>query len=93
MKQESKKNKKRKGLPWGLFLFVCVMGLGLYVVALDMQIRKKFESHRWNLPSRIYSDSYALYPGRLVDPSEIEARLDRLGYKKGLPDLKMWENI
>ncbi len=81
MKKESQKKNKKK-FPWGLLGFVGAAGLALYVAALDMQIRKKFESHRWNLPSRIYSDAYALYPGRVVSAAELETRLERLGYKK-----------
>ena len=63
-------------------MFLGLTAFGMYVVALDFQIRKKFESHRWNLPSRIYADAFSLYPGRVVNPAEIETRLERLGYKK-----------
>lgn len=56
--------------------------LGIYLIGLDVKIRSKFESHRWNLPSRVYSDSFHLYPGLAISPERIESKLIRLGYKK-----------
>ncbi len=67
-------------------LFLAV-GLVIYLVSLDHVIRRKFESHRWNLPSRVYSDSLRLYPGRAASPSLIEGQLIRLDYRRvaGVP--------
>lgn len=58
------------------------MGLGFYLFALDYKIRVKFESHRWNLPSRVYSDGYHLYPGQKKSMQEVERKLEILGYKR-----------
>ena len=56
--------------------------LGVYLIALDKEIRAKFEARRWNLPSRVYSDSFYLFPGLTISPDRIEQKLFRLGYKK-----------
>lgn len=56
--------------------------LGIHLFVLDYKIRSKFESHRWNLPSRVYSDSFYLYPGQKKSISEVERRLERLEYKR-----------
>lgn len=57
----------------------CLAG---YLFVLDVRIRTKFEAHRWNLPSRVYSDAFRLYPGLAMTASELEERLLRLSYKK-----------
>lgn len=50
---------------------------GLYNVVVT-----KFERHRWVLPSRIYSDSFDLFPGQKLNPKELSDRLDNLSYIK-----------
>lgn len=65
-----------------LLLLGLAVVLGLTLFYLDFKIRKKFEAHRWNLPSRVYSDSFYLYPGMKVGPVEVERRLERLSYKR-----------
>ncbi len=52
----------------------------VYLLYLHHQIISKFEYHRWNLPSRVYSDAFPLYPGRQVPASAIHQRLRHLGY-------------
>ncbi len=75
---------KRQGHLWFwiklLLIGVAVGGLTLFY--LDLKIRTKFEAHRWNLPSRIYSDSYYLFPGRKVSSLQVERKLGRLAYKR-----------
>jgi penicillin-binding protein 1B len=66
---------------FSIFL-IGVVALGIYLFALDYKIRTKFESHRWNLPSRVYSDAFYLYPGQAISPMKIEKKLERLGYKR-----------
>lgn len=63
-------------------IFVGILALGVYLFALDYKIRTKFESHRWNLPSRVYSDAFHLYPGLGISPPKVEKKLERLGYKR-----------
>ncbi len=67
-----------------LFLLgpLLLVPLGIYLFALDYKIRSKFESHRWNLPSRVYSDSFYLYPGQRLTSGAVERKLQRLGYRQ-----------
>ncbi len=75
---------KRRQKIRNLVVFFICLGLvaGLYLFYLDLKIRTKFEAHRWNLPSRIFSDSYYLYPGQRLSPVALEAKLKRLAYKR-----------
>lgn len=65
-----------------------MVGLGLYLLILDYQIKSKFEAHRWNLPSRVYSDSYSLYPGKSISLVDVSRKLQRLHYKKASGSIK-----
>lgn len=53
---------------------------GFYLFYLNYQITSKFEHHRWNLPSRIYSDVTFVYKGKALSPSRLENKLINLGY-------------
>src|SRR5215475_3396973 len=41
----------------------------------------RFEGHRWNLPSRIYSDMEVLRPGEGGSPEQLVTKLGRLLYQ------------
>lgn len=41
----------------------------------------KFEGRRWRLPSKVYSDSFILYPGQDVNGIQLTERLRRLDYR------------
>lgn len=69
----------RRSLP---FLAVGLVVFALYLIYLHFQITSKFEFHRWNLPSRVYSDSFPLYRGRQVTIQEIKEKLQALGYQE-----------
>ncbi len=67
-----------------VFLFVSFIGLcalGVHLLVLDHEIRAKFEAHRWNLPSRVYSDSFYIYPGQTLPPQKVARKLERLSYR------------
>lgn len=66
------------------FLFVG----GLYLFYLDLKIRTKFEARRWNLPSRVYSDIFYLFPGQGISPQRVEEKLKRLAYKRVFASVK-----
>ncbi|MBI1909885.1 MAG: PBP1A family penicillin-binding protein [Deltaproteobacteria bacterium] len=55
---------------------------GIYLFYLNDQITTKFEHHRWNLPSRVYSDASYLFPGQAIAPERLEQKLLRLDYKR-----------
>ncbi len=63
-----------------LVLVLLVVALAAWVVVLERQVTAKWEGRKWNLPSRVYSDAYLLYPGRRIDAEDFETRLRRLGY-------------
>jgi len=65
-------------LPW--IVGVLAVLLAGYLVVLERQVTAKWEGRKWNVPSKVYSDAYLLYPGRPLASREFEARLRRLGY-------------
>lgn len=80
-------NWKRR-LKLGLWAFT---GLGvfltLYLMVLYVIVTDRFEGKRWRLPSKVYSDSFVLYPGQDLAGAHVMDRLRRLGYHSvsGLP--------
>ncbi|HSA60263.1 MAG TPA: PBP1A family penicillin-binding protein [bacterium] len=85
----SKKKSPKHKSGWRWLFPVLVIGaaaLGLHLLVLDREIRDKFESHRWNLPSRVYAAPTALYPGLAMSPGDFEAKLARVSYKKMTSD-------
>lgn len=65
-----------------LILLIGIVFFGVYLLYLYQRITSKFEYHRWNLPSRVYSESYPLYPGKPATQKEILEKLSYLEYKK-----------
>lgn len=63
-------------------LFIGAVSLGFYCFYLNHVIVTRFEERRWNLPSRIYSDSFPIYNGKLLGATELVSRLEHLGYRK-----------
>lgn len=61
---------------FGLFFFFA------YLFVLHHQIVSKFEGRRWNLPSRIYSDSFPLFSGQVITAGELKDRLRHLAYNE-----------
>ncbi|HUO06206.1 MAG TPA: PBP1A family penicillin-binding protein [Candidatus Binataceae bacterium] len=51
-----------------------------YYRALDDEVVARFSGKRWNIPSRIYSDSTLVYPGQNLDDLGVFQRLARLNY-------------
>jgi len=51
------------------------------VSIVALVVASRFDSHRWNLPSRIYSDLHVLEPGDFGSADRFAARLDRLFYQ------------
>ena len=78
----------KRGLKLGLWVSA---GLGIfftvYLVVLYVIVTERFEGKRWRLPSKVYSDSFALYPGQDLAGTHLLERLRRLGYHSvsGLP--------
>jgi penicillin-binding protein 1B len=73
------------------FLTAVVVGLGIagacgavgawsFYRQIEAQVANKFSGRRWNLPSRIYSSPFVLFPGVHAERSALLERLSRLGY-------------
>lgn len=72
----------------------CLAALALFVVpplvffatryyhALQQEVVTRFSGKRWNIPSRIYSDSLLVYPGENLDELGFFQRLARLNYHR-----------
>jgi penicillin-binding protein 1B len=56
--------------------------LGAWFVYADIghTLAEKFEGRRWDFPSKIYADGFAIFPGLYVERPSFYARLARLGY-------------
>ncbi len=62
----------------------CVAGVSawLYIEHLQAIVVEKFRGRRWEFPSRIYSDSFLIYPGLNVNAGGALDRLRRLNYRE-----------
>ncbi|HVB79336.1 MAG TPA: PBP1A family penicillin-binding protein [Candidatus Binataceae bacterium] len=56
-----------------------------YYHALENEVVTRFSGKRWNIPSRIYSDSCFVYPGQSLDDLGFFQRLARLNYHRVAP--------
>lgn len=52
----------------------------LYIAVLYVIVTHRFEGQRWRLPSKVYSDSFILYPGLDIKGVGLFERLRRLDY-------------
>src|SRR5271168_1173607 len=51
-----------------------------YYHQLEDEVVSRFSGKRWNIPSRIYSDSTVIYPGQTLKDLGFFERLARLNY-------------
>ena len=49
---------------------------------LDHELVERFSGRRWEIPSKIYSDSFTLYAGTELSPLKLVERLERLDYRR-----------
>ena len=63
---------------FGGLLLAGVIALGYFTT----RVVGRFDGRRWNLPSRIYSDLYALRPGDAASIPAMAAKLGRLFYQE-----------
>ncbi|HUY27736.1 MAG TPA: PBP1A family penicillin-binding protein [Candidatus Binataceae bacterium] len=54
----------------------------IYYNALEQEVVTRFSGKRWNIPSRIYSDSTIVYPGQNLNDLGFFDRLARLNYHR-----------
>jgi penicillin-binding protein 1B len=77
----SKKIKRGVGLGIVIAAILLIFFV-VYVLILDRLITKKFAGPKWDIPSKVYSDSLELYPGIAIDAIGLKEKLNRLGYQK-----------
>ena len=66
---------------FGLLLSVPLFLVGFfYIQILTDRIVEKFSGPKWDLPSKVYSDSFQIYPGINILSVRLKERLSRLGY-------------
>ena len=70
-----------------LFIFLVLLiptsiGLFFYIHSLISLIAIKFEGPKWDIPSKVYSDSLQLYPGINIYAIQLKEKLERLGYQE-----------
>lgn len=73
---------------WSLVLIVFFLLLGVAGVSgwgfyrkLEHQVVARFESHSWQVPSKVYAEPVLLYPGRDMLPTHLLDQLERLDYQ------------
>jgi len=66
-----------------LAIGACLLALSIVgALALFVTITHRFDGRLWQLPTRVYSDTLVLNPGRHVSPAELVERLERGGYAR-----------
>ena len=66
-------------LPWAA-LVAAFVAVAMFAAA--WVFAGSFESRVRGVPSRVYSDTFLLYPGQRFSASDLQAKLRRLGYKE-----------
>jgi len=51
-------------------------------VLLDYRVRSQFGETQWRVPTRVYTQAFALHDGRAIDIDQAVAHLERLGYRR-----------
>ncbi len=63
-------------------LFLTCIAAVLYCFFLSFEIDKRFSGRRWQIPSKVFSDSTLLYPGQRINKALFFEKLKHLGYQR-----------
>lgn len=63
-------------------VLLAFVGLGLYMLKLDDDVRTKFEGKRWAIPARVYARPLELYSGAPLSMAEVQQELHLLNYRE-----------
>jgi penicillin-binding protein 1B len=67
-----------------LAVYSCLLfavAMALYTLYVSGQVQERFAGRRWSMPSRVYSDTTLLYPGRPATAVLLEKKLKNLEYR------------
>lgn len=64
-----------------LVILAALVGLSIYALSLDGQVREKFEGKRWAIPAKVYGRPLELYAGAPLNRNDVVAELDLLHYR------------
>ncbi len=64
-----------------LLLLIGVVGV-VYVFYLNYAVTEKFDGKHWAVPARVFGRPLDLYAGANVTPQQLQAELQRLGYRR-----------
>jgi penicillin-binding protein 1B len=96
MPPEAKPQARRRWTPWRILkiLLLCAVAVVLFLAppciyyfmsyyrSLEQEVVARMSGKRWNIPSRIYSDSAIVYPGQSLKDIGFSERLARLNYHR-----------
>ncbi|HIJ68596.1 MAG TPA: PBP1A family penicillin-binding protein [Deltaproteobacteria bacterium] len=79
-----KKPKARRYILWGLSLFVVFSALfaASFSYYLYNEIKNRFSSRRWSVPSRVFSSSVPIYRGQALSLAQMRHMLEERRYKE-----------
>jgi penicillin-binding protein 1B len=83
---------KRKSRKWLLLKFVIAVGLvSSFILAgffyyLRSEVKHRFSSRIWSIPSRVFSATVPIYPGQALSLSQLKQMLDERRYQPGIEE-------
>jgi len=63
-------------------VLIGIVAVAGYMLMLSNQIDRRFSGRRWDIPSRVYSDTTLLYSGQQINRDLLMKKLGRLGYRE-----------
>lgn len=82
--QAQKSTRSVRSLLWSWFWrlsILLILGLSVWLVYLDAQVRQRFDGNKWTLPAKVYARPLSLYPGLLLSTQQLKAELNWNDYQ------------
>ena len=79
---------------WRLAAVALVLAL-VGTAWLDALVRQRFETHQWEIPSRVYSRPVELYSGRVLEDVHLRRTMELMRYRQqsGTPHPGTWDRV
>lgn len=82
-----KRNVSRRRFPWKplliVFLVISLLG-GSFFFYLYVEVKGRFSSRRWSVPSRVFSAMVPLYPGQTLSMMQVKWLLEERRYQEAV---------